>query len=1379
MRGGTVKQMLCMLAAAAASVLSAADFPRAVLELGGTWLVKPAESPEKLPDDGDWGRAKAVLAQKFRDNIDSSGTSWKDRPRREIHRLWYRTSPDIPVEWKGRVTLLELDRIDGDAIVFVNGRRIGEVLNPTGTIRLGGLKPGKRNVIDIYLARDYFGISRPFEKDYMNYAARGPLGRNLPMERWPFGITAPARLRSVPADVRIDGAAVVTSVRDRKLTLNLELESDAARSVFAGAEILTPEGKTAFRIPDRELSLKSGKNEAALSSTWRNPRLWELEDGYCYTAVVTLKTKDGRLLDRLEPFRFGFREIGTDGNRVLLNGHPVRFRMHSVGNDSLDRMLGVNTIEVQPNATMFYCDWFTWSYYTHEWLDGLDDRGIFCLLPVPSVSNARNSFLSSEPMRREYERQVKLWLKRYRNHPSIIAWVPSMNVVTSRANIHADGMGDPSKLGSSEVATMVKLALELLKREDPTRLTFGHGDGALGDIASSNLYLNFVPLQEREEWPSDWAKKNQMPYMAVEFGQPCTINYWKGPRFLLTEYMAMYLGQRAYSSESPEGLARIVPAPVKNMYNNWFQVDVRHYPAFYEFEGLFMRNTNRAWRAWGVTGWYNWDFDIGFGLPPGVKPRMFGFYRNMKEVFPHRPAWVTPRFDYVAETSAPLLAYIAGFPAHTEKSHSFFSGETVKKQVAVVWDGPGVREVKIAWRALSGGKTFAKGAEALTLNPGDIRFIPFSFEVPQVAGRTEGAVEMRLSGAGVADVTDRLPLEFRPASRLPAKGVKIQLLDPRGKSRPWLEKLGAECVPLAEGTKPDPALPLVIGREALSELRKLPFAPADVEAGLRVLFLEQQPADWELLGFRSIETMPRYVFPRSFSEPLFDGMAQADFINWRGTPDLLPEKKWARSYDFYRAPKWTNTHAIASVALETPGVTGFESLAGCEFDLAYSALLRIRHGKGAIWYSTFEFTANAGSDPAAMEFAVRLLKEVGKTSGETKPLSAAGLDAAQKEIAAALQLGSAAWSPEVAAGSIAVAGREADLPALRKYAAKGGTVFVLPMTAELAKKRGIDTRRRDLYKLEPDTSSALTLSVTPDLLRWRDRLDTALIVGFGGKAPGNGIEVIWDGAAVVEPVGRGKLVYCQLDPFQLRTRYPKSSDNGKKVWPSVEKGFRLYAQLLNALGAGADAAVAKRACTLMRGVTYSNLNGWNVCGPFHFPGVREDRLIYEKGEAEADAIAGRALSDITYYLKDGRSLNWRDTVSADDSGYIDLQKALAVEKPAVAYLTRKITCGAARRGTLRLGMDFYMEVYLNGKLVFDAKKGGGCAPKVNSHRFVIELEKGDNILTVKLASGSKGFGFYANLSNEAETSEVQDAGEKVNFYPEKDTSYDPYQFGYY
>lgn len=1378
-----MKRFICILtavvAAAIAAAIAAAAQPRATLELNDAWQVKPAESPENPPGEDDWGKYRIDFSQKFQNNRDASGTSWKKLPSAKINRLWFRATPEIPADWKGNDVFLELDRIDGDAIVFVNGRRIGEVLNPTGRIRLDQVEFGRKNRIDIYLARDYFGISRPFEQDYMNYAARGPLGRNLPMSRWPLGITAPVRLHSVPPRIRVDDVVIVTTVKDKKLSLHLDVNNTDIPTVLAGATVFDPQGKPVFQLPDREFALKPGTNRIVLAGIWANPRLWELEDGYCYTVEVSLKDKNGTLLDRTEPEKFGFREISVDGNKVVLNGHPVRFRMHSVGNESLDRLLGVNTIEKQPNASLFYCDWFTWAYYSDEWLDRMDERGIFCLLPVPSVSNARNLFLESAPMRKEYERQIRLWLRRYRNHPSIIAWVPSMNVVTSRANIHADGMGDPAKLGGSQVVTMVQEAISILKKEDPTRLTFGHGDGAIGDIASSNQYLNFVPLQEREEWPSDWAKKNQMPYMAVEFGQPCTINYWKGPRFLLTEYMAMYLGEKAYSSESPEGLQRTVPAPVKSMYTNWFQIDVGNYPAFYEFEGLFMRNTNRAWRTWGVTGWYNWDFDIGFGLPPGMKPRMFGFYRDLPDVYTSRPAWATPRFDYVRETSSPLLAYLAGFPVHTDKTHSFRSGETVKKQIAVVWDGPGERNVTLEWRALSAGRTIDRGTEQMTLKPGDIQFAPLSFPSPEVTGRTDGEIEMRLTGKNVPDISDRFPVQFYPAAPPSVKGAKVQLFDPEGKSRSVLENLGIECIMLAENTKPDPAFPLVIGREALAGLRTLPFTAADVAAGLRVLFLEQQPSDWELMGFRTIETMPRYVFPRSFSEPLFRGMNQADFINWRGTPNLLPEKEWARSYDFYRAPKWTNTHAIASVAIETPGTAGFESLVNCEFDLRYSALLRMRFGRGAIWYSTFDFSTHAGSDPAAAEFAARLLREVAKPSAATVPLSLAGLDETQRKLAEELQLGTADFSAKTPAGELVLAGAGADLPALRGYAAKGGVVLVLPMNEPLAKERGIDTCKRNVFKLEPNPDSPPVSAITPNLLRWRDRLQTEAITGFQGKAFPRGTESVWDGAVIVEPCGQGRIVYCQLDPFQLRQRYRKDSEPGKKVWPSVEKGFRLYAMLLDALGAGADQAAAQRVCTLERGVTYSNLNGWNVCGPFLYPGVRTDRIIDEKGEAEADAIAGRSLSDLVYYLKDGRSLNWRETVSADDSGFIDLQKALHVEQPALAYLTRKVTCDAPRNAILRVGMDFYMQIYLNGELVFDAAKGGGSSPKVNSHRFAVKLKKGDNILTVKLASGSKGFGFYANLSNKAEEPESGEESGSVNFYPDKDTSYDPYQFGYY
>jgi hypothetical protein len=49
-------------------------------------------------------------------------------------------------------------------------------------------------------------------------------------------------------------------------------------------------------------------------------------------------------------------------------------------------------------------------------------------------------------------------------------------------------------------------------------LYFSHADGREADISSSNLYFNFTPLQEREEWLSQWATNGILPWYAAEFG---------------------------------------------------------------------------------------------------------------------------------------------------------------------------------------------------------------------------------------------------------------------------------------------------------------------------------------------------------------------------------------------------------------------------------------------------------------------------------------------------------------------------------------------------------------------------------------------------------------------------------------------------------------------------------------------------------------------------------------------------------------------------------------------------------------------------------------------------------------------------------------------
>ena len=84
------------------------------------------------------------------------------------------------------------------------------------------------------------------------------------------------------------------------------------------------------------------------------------------------------------------------------------------------------------------------------------------------------------------------------------------------------------------------------------------GGQAFGDISATNHYLNFIPLQEREEWMSYWAQQGNLPYIAVEFGTPLTCSFMRGhmnggfwgvepggamvsePQ--VTEFSAIYLG---------------------------------------------------------------------------------------------------------------------------------------------------------------------------------------------------------------------------------------------------------------------------------------------------------------------------------------------------------------------------------------------------------------------------------------------------------------------------------------------------------------------------------------------------------------------------------------------------------------------------------------------------------------------------------------------------------------------------------------------------------------------------------------------------------------------------------------------------------------------
>jgi beta-galactosidase len=142
---------------------------------------------------------------------------------------------------------------------------------------------------------------------------------------------------------------------------------------------------------------------------------------------------------------------------------------------------------------------------------------------------------------------------------------------------------------------------------------FRHHGGPVGDIYTLNHYLNFIPLQEREEWLSNYVQKGNMPLMYVEFGTPVSLSLTRSrhgfqnsmvAENLLSEYTAIYLGEEAFKLESAAYRKRSAELFQKDQTYAWHHgMRERDFaPSWLKLQDLFITNTWRSWRTMGITG---------------------------------------------------------------------------------------------------------------------------------------------------------------------------------------------------------------------------------------------------------------------------------------------------------------------------------------------------------------------------------------------------------------------------------------------------------------------------------------------------------------------------------------------------------------------------------------------------------------------------------------------------------------------------------------------------------------------------------------------------------------------------------------------------------
>ncbi len=1206
--------------------------------LNGLWRFMPTNSAAPPPSRG-WGLIgvpgswiepssnKTTTAVR----VTGAAPAWSSFNGRRTTAAWYERPLRIPESWEGRAVVLDLKRVSTDAQVFVDGQPAGETSWPGGEVDLTGLvEPGgEHNLQILVLAAGNEGEVIRFRDANDPVKVKARLATR--------GIIGDVMLVGRPMGPRLDHVGIATSVREKQLNLALRLK-DVKRGGPAEvtARVLGTDGSVECTFT-RKVRLQPADTQTVnVSFDWPAPRLWEVDDPHLYTLDLSIEGRDGLTLADSTSLGFGFREFWIDGRDFVLNGQVIRLRPmqddtrnFADNPDMMEHVLrnakasGYNTLEHWPTDPAE-----RGRPLPEAWMAEAADRLGFLLiarLPDTKPYLLRKRYPSDPAVRDEFQGRARRLIEQLGHHPSIVMWVSSPNFYAFSQDQNPRWIGrDATEVyapGQLENRVRHGLAFfEALRELDPTRPIMSHHGGIVGDAHTVNMYLNFHPLQEREEWLSDYVVNGDRPFLPVEFGVPLNCSFMRGRNGggwgssgqgaihsepLVTEYSAIYLGPDAYLLETPR-YRKLIRSFHRgnNVYRDWRHGAVTHEPNSQALLSLFVANTWRSWRTWGAPGgMIPWENAAGWHVSQDTKPhtRMPAFRPGRRGVY--HPQFMTRMWDWLdpslrtasgetlAANNRSTLGWIAGAgdkndsASFTDKTRNYRAGDEVRKQLVLINDTRRPQPYAVTWRAIVDGQTVDAQTLSGRVGVTETLMLPIAFMAPSslAADKVDGRIEARFE-IGDHSHDDVLAFRVFETEAGSDESFRVTVLDDVGATRMMLEDLGVQVEPWDGAARPEV---LVIGRLGLAQMEeRLPQIERYVEDGGRLVIMAQAPDAWESLGFRTAKHQSRRVFPIAADHPVNRGLDHEDLTNWANSstllearPDYIANNDWlaagtvkdngqvpARGVDPvrdvenrrkgwpYAGWRWGNRHTVASTSIEKPHRSGWRPIFQCEFDLAYTPLMELDHGRGVVVVCTLDLEDHYQADPAAERVAQRLIEYV--HSRVPSPRGAAGLIGGDEDDERLLNLLGVDYEPGRVDAPLIIVGRGAqDAEAIMSRAAGSGQrVFVLPRGAEEAwgpvrfEARSGFGGSVDL----PDWPEARGLSIS-DL---RARTDYDAVVLGAGEA-----EIAADGLLGRQRVGDGVVLFCQAGPEEFDV------DQDPYLRLTRWRQTRMLSQLLANLGA--------------------------------------------------------------------------------------------------------------------------------------------------------------------------------------------------------------------
>ena len=389
------------------------------------------------------------------DNSDA-GSNVRSRlsPRgfKEMGIGWYRYQLTPKDEWKGKRIVLDFQGIMLVGDVYLNGQRVGGTdygylgfdIDLSKLLKWGQVNEiivkadtGKPNNSRWYTGGGLFRDVNLIVTDKNLYFPRHPL--------------------------------FIRTVNNKEIKIRaniLNLQKTKKPQIPVEVKILNAEGKVVTQQKsDLHFNAKWRDREYELPSiSLEDAKLWSPDTPHLYTAEVTLYDNEGNIADQIRE-SFGIRTIEmnpekgllVNGKKVLLKGYANHHTFGALGAAAYPRAIekrlklmkefGMNHIRTSHNP------------YSEDFLKLCDKYGILVVdeLYDKWLTQYAGGRVEWESL---WQKDIPEWVKRDRNHPSVILWSLG-NELQQYSNLPFNDWG----------VTAYKLQKELLHRYDDTRLT--------------------------------------------------------------------------------------------------------------------------------------------------------------------------------------------------------------------------------------------------------------------------------------------------------------------------------------------------------------------------------------------------------------------------------------------------------------------------------------------------------------------------------------------------------------------------------------------------------------------------------------------------------------------------------------------------------------------------------------------------------------------------------------------------------------------------------------------------------------------------------------------------------------------------------------------